>query len=53
MRVNDRFQIQDEGFAERLWESGIRGLVMGTGEEGMCWASEAERREIWWVYDYL
>ncbi|KAL4958221.1 hypothetical protein BDW69DRAFT_98789 [Aspergillus filifer] len=29
VRVNDRFQIQDEVFAERLWrETALRGLVM-------------------------
>jgi hypothetical protein len=49
VRVNDRFQVLDEGFARRLWEeTGLRGLVLGEGErdedEGM---SESERKELW------
>lgn len=34
VRVNDRFQIEDAGFAERLWsESALRELVLGAGRE--------------------
>lgn len=35
VRVNDRFQIQDERFAEMLWEgTGLGGLVRRGGVEG-------------------
>lgn len=51
LRFNDRFQIIDEQFANRLWEeTGLRELVCGSEEEnddeegGM---SESERRELW------
>lgn len=47
LRFNDRFQINDEVFANRLWlETGLRELVCGDaeGEEGM---SKEERRELW------
>lgn len=51
VRVNDRFQINDEGFAKRLWEeTGLRGLILGGVEsadeagEGM---SESERKQLW------
>jgi hypothetical protein len=53
VRVNDRFQINDEVFAERLWEeTGLKSLILGDGEdaeedgEGM---SESARRELWYV----
>jgi len=46
VRFNDRFQVEDEGFANRLWvETGLRELICGQDEEdGM---NEAERRELW------
>lgn len=56
VRVNDRFQINDEAFANRLWlETGFKELVCGSEEdsneeqgyeheEGM---SKEERRELW------
>lgn len=49
VRVNDRFQVTDEGLARRLWEeTGLRGLVLGEGEEeGGERMSESERRELW------
>jgi hypothetical protein len=49
VRVNDRFQVTDEGFARRLWEeTGLRGLVLGEGEEGGGERmSESERSELW------
>lgn len=36
MRVNDRLQVDDAGFAERLWSgTGLKGLVIGdNGFEG-------------------
>lgn len=34
MRVNDRFEVSDESFAERLWgETGLRELVTGKGRD--------------------
>ena len=55
VRVNDRFQIDDPGFANRLWlETGLRELVIGgdeedplAGEEGGM--SKEEKREMWYV----
>ncbi|PVH93668.1 hypothetical protein DM02DRAFT_603687 [Periconia macrospinosa] len=52
VRVNDRFQIEDKVFAERLWEgTGLRGLVLGEGEgedgEGEEEGGEEKRRELW------
>ena len=51
LRFNDRFQVQDEVFANRLWiETGLRELVLGGAEryeeegEGM---SPDERRQLW------
>ena len=52
LRFNDRFQVQDEVFANRLWiETGLRELLLGEvegydgdGGEGM---SIEERRELW------
>lgn len=57
VRVNDRFQINDEGFAKRLWEeTGLRGLILGGVEsadeegEGM---SESERKQLWYALPFL
>lgn len=54
LRFNDRFQVQDEGFANRLWlETGLRELVMGgiEGYEGGDGDGNAmtleERRKLW------
>ncbi|PMD57535.1 uncharacterized protein K444DRAFT_644412 [Hyaloscypha bicolor E] len=54
VRVNDRFQVVDEGFARRLWEeTGLKGLILGDGEEKGEDAEEekrigeSERRELW------
>ena len=49
LRFNDRFQVIDETFANRLWiETGLRDLVCGDGEvggdQGM---SLDERRDLW------
>lgn len=51
LRFNDRFQVQDEVFANRLWlETGLRELVLGSVEreegedEGM---TMEERRKLW------
>ncbi len=42
LRVNDRFQIFDEGFANRLWtETGLRELVCG------CDGDDGTNEELW------
>ena len=57
LRFNDRFQVHDEAFANRLWlETGLKELVCGSegGEsddgtvegDGM---TKEERRELWFV----
>lgn len=55
LRFNDRFQVFDEAFANRLWlETGLRELVCGAqegsnGEESEDEMSQEERRELWFV----
>lgn len=53
LRVNDRFQVNDEAFASRLWsETGLKDLICGSedqeteGEEQGDMSRE-ERRELW------
>jgi len=50
LRVNDRFQVMDESFANRLWvETGLRELVCGCAEgvdAGEVMSNE-ERRQLW------
>ena len=52
LRVNDRFQVMDEAFANRLWlETGLKELICGhearsDDEETM---SAEERNELWSV----
>ncbi|PGH14037.1 hypothetical protein AJ79_03307 [Helicocarpus griseus UAMH5409] len=44
VRVNDRFQVHDPVFAERLWgETGLKGLVSDVGNEG----GEAKGVGLW------
>lgn len=49
VRVNDRYQIDDPAFAERLWsETSLKGLVTGaTGDEDGLGLSETQRKELW------
>jgi hypothetical protein len=52
VRVNDRLQIVDEAFANRLWlETGLKDLVCGTEEDTQEGDEERmsteERRELW------
>ncbi|KAL2065408.1 hypothetical protein VTL71DRAFT_3078 [Oculimacula yallundae] len=53
LRFNDRFQVFDEAFANRLWlETGLKELVCGKEEEEEDEAEEdgmtkEERRELW------
>jgi hypothetical protein len=52
LRVNDRFSIEDWGFAERLWrETGLKEVLLG-GEGGEEEGEDRERegrRELWYV----
>ncbi|XMA14764.1 hypothetical protein WAI453_007555 [Rhynchosporium graminicola] len=55
LRFNDRFQVFDEAFANRLWlETGLRELVCGSEDEDYDGEDEQqegmtreERRELW------
>jgi hypothetical protein len=53
VRVNDRFQVNDEVFANRLWlETGLRELVCGDeegeeGEEQQEGIAAEQRRGLW------
>src|SRR5438046_2286956 len=56
VRVNDRFQINDPIFAQRLWEeTALKGLVLGVGDSevqedgGMT----AEQRKMFWGGDVV
>ncbi len=61
LRFNDRFQVNDELFANRLWvDTGLRELVCGkegdvakADEENQM--TEAERRDLWYAlyFDYI
>ncbi|OCK83199.1 hypothetical protein K432DRAFT_192790 [Lepidopterella palustris CBS 459.81] len=48
VRVNDRFQISDPAFAERLWSgTALRNLILGINEDGGLGLTAAARRELW------
>ncbi|CAN9455707.1 unnamed protein product [Alternaria alternata] len=48
VRVNDRYQIDDPQFAERLWsQTGLRKLVSGDVEEGALGLSVEQRKDLW------
>jgi hypothetical protein len=48
VRVNDRYQIDDPAFAERLWnQTGLRKLVSDDAEEGALGLSAEQRKELW------
>ena len=49
MRANDRFQINDAAFAERLWScTGLKEVVSGPGEEGEREVGEeGEGEDLW------
>ncbi|KAH7333430.1 hypothetical protein BKA65DRAFT_44839 [Rhexocercosporidium sp. MPI-PUGE-AT-0058] len=53
LRFNDRFQVFDEGFANRLWvETGLRELVCGRDDEGEGEGdgeemTKEDRRKLW------
>jgi len=49
LRINDRFQINDARFANRLWiETGLRELVCGNDGEGAEEGMPREEREKLW-----
>ena len=48
VRVNDRFQIDDPAFAERLWSStALKDLVTGQLEENGLGLDDAKRKTYW------
>ncbi|KAF2732864.1 hypothetical protein EJ04DRAFT_607056 [Polyplosphaeria fusca] len=48
VRVNDRFQVDDPAFAERLWkDTALKNLVLGINDDGTLGANDAERRALW------
>jgi hypothetical protein len=48
VRVNDRFQIDDPSFAERLWtQTSLKALVTGATGDGGLVQTDAQRRELW------
>lgn len=49
LRVNDRFEVMNEGFANRLWvETGLRELVCGSEEDTEDdQMSTEERNQLW------
>jgi hypothetical protein len=48
VRVNDRFQIDDPAFAERLWSgTALRDLVLGNTENDGLDMDDVQRRELW------
>jgi len=57
VRVNDRFQINDEGFAKRLWEeTGLKGLILGdveSAEEEGAGMNDSERKQLWYAFHFL
>ncbi|KAF2030201.1 hypothetical protein EK21DRAFT_112121 [Setomelanomma holmii] len=48
LRVNDRFQVDDPAFAERLWsQTALKELVTGAAEVGTLALTDAQRTELW------
>ncbi|KAF2201186.1 hypothetical protein GQ43DRAFT_455921 [Delitschia confertaspora ATCC 74209] len=48
VRVNDRFQIDDPAFAERLWsDTSLKNLILGVNEDGGLDMDEKARRALW------
>ncbi|KAF2762449.1 hypothetical protein EJ05DRAFT_2142 [Pseudovirgaria hyperparasitica] len=51
VRVNDRFQVDDAAFAERLWcETALRNLIMGVNQEGALPLSDDGLEKLWGGY---
>lgn len=48
VRVNDRYQIDDPAFAERLWSgTALKSLVLGTAGEDGLGLTDTQRKELW------
>lgn len=48
VRVNDRFQIDDPVFAQKLWtETGLQSLITGIAEDCGLELTVAQRKELW------
>lgn len=48
VRVNDRFQIDDPAFAERLWsQTALKALVTGATEDDSLNMTAAQRKKLW------
>jgi hypothetical protein len=48
VRVNDRYQIDDPAFAERLWsDTALKNLVTGVAEHGGLDLTQDQRRQLW------
>lgn len=48
VRVNDRFQIDDPAFAERLWSNtALKDLVTGQVEENVLGLDDTQRKKFW------
>lgn len=48
VRVNDRFQIDDPSFAERLWsDTSLKNLILGNNENGHLGMDTAQRKRLW------
>jgi hypothetical protein len=48
VRVNDRFQIDDAAFAERLWSStALKDLILGHTENDGLGLEDSQRKELW------
>ena len=48
VRVNDRYQVEDAAFAERLWsETNLKNIVLGTSSANDLRLKEHERKALW------
>ncbi|KAF2682931.1 hypothetical protein K458DRAFT_48271 [Lentithecium fluviatile CBS 122367] len=48
VRMNDRFQVDDPAFAERLWSgTSLKNLVLGLVEQDGLGMSPVQRKELW------
>ena len=48
VRVNDRFQVQDNRFAERLWnETVLKDIVLGNSDTTGLALTDYERKNLW------
>lgn len=48
VRVNDRFQVDDPAFAERLWnQTALKNLVTGAADNGALPLDDKQREDLW------